>query len=331
MARALRPLLVVSYVLLFGGTALLAVAQKEGTPKPDPGGDLRPEYVQYFASLRENHGDFTIFVGVIEDLGRPAGACLSLVPQFVTFRVERVLSGTWATPTTKIGYVNCSPEPLPSPPFTKGAKWIVFRPGPYWGSGMYWSSPYMLLIDIGYGMFAPTEANIAVVLKATEHGAGLTRDFVQRFLARGKQSGVLFVGRIIGLGTPPRACREGVAQSVHFKVGIPLWGKVPKNTIRIGYVNCTFQPLPSPPFAKELQWIVFAESEGNSFHAYTDVAQPELRYALFPSTNYNRRLVDDLVAEVKKKQHPANTRGHKRSSPMKICPFFKAPTQDTRN
>ncbi|HEY6249729.1 MAG TPA: hypothetical protein VI685_07190 [Candidatus Angelobacter sp.] len=273
--------------------------------------DLTPEYVQYFAALQENHGqgDFMIFVGVIEDVGRPPGACLSLVPQFVTFRVERVLLGAWTKPTIKIGYINCGPEPLPSPPFTKGAKWIVFRPGPYCGFGSDWSDPYMFIIDIGCGMFAPTEANIAVVLKAKEHGSGLTRDFVQRFLARSKQSGVLFVGRIIDLGEPPGTCREAVAQSVDFKVDTPLWGKVPKKTIRIGYINCTMEPLPSPPFTKELQWIVFAESEGNSFHAYTDVAQPELRYALFPATNDNRRLVDDLLAEVEKEQHPANARG----------------------
>ncbi|HEY6252938.1 MAG TPA: hypothetical protein VI685_23515 [Candidatus Angelobacter sp.] len=249
-----------------------------------------------------------IFVGVIEDVGRPPGVCLSLVPQFVTFRVERVLLGTWTNPTIKIGYVNCSPQPLPSPPFTKGARWIVFRPGPGWGFGQDWSDPYMFIIDIGYGMFAPTEANIAVVLKATQHGSGLTRDFVQRFIARGKQSGVFFVGRIIDLGQPPTACREAVAQSVDFKVDSPLWGKVPKNTIRIGYINCTFEPLPSPPFTKELQWIVFAESEGNSFHAYTDVAQPELRYALFPATNYHKHLVDDLLVEMKKKQRSENTR-----------------------
>ena len=36
MPRAIRPLLLVSYLLLFAGTALLAMAQKEGTSKPDP-------------------------------------------------------------------------------------------------------------------------------------------------------------------------------------------------------------------------------------------------------------------------------------------------------
>jgi len=36
MARAIRPLLLASFVLFFCGTVLLAVGQKEGTRKPDP-------------------------------------------------------------------------------------------------------------------------------------------------------------------------------------------------------------------------------------------------------------------------------------------------------
>lgn len=310
MARAIRPLLPASFVRARKAflRRMLACAIFSVSWLHAHAGDLSPEFVQYFAAMQESHGegDFMIFVGVIEDLGRPPGACLSLAPQFVTFRVERFLLGTWTTPTIKIGYVNCSPQPLPSPPFTKGAKWIVFRPGPDWGFGSYFSFPDIYIKDMGYGIFEPTEANIAVVLNATKHGAGLSRDFVQRFLARGKQSGVLFAGRIIDLGKPPEACRKALNQSVDFKVEIPLWGKVPKNTIRIGYINCEMELLPSPPFTKELQWIVFAESEGNSFHAYRDVARPELQYALFPSTNYNMHLVR---AEVNKEQRPANTRG----------------------
>lgn len=305
MARAIRPLLPASFVRARKAflRRMLACAIFSVSWLHAHGGDLRPEFVQYFAASQENHGegDGMIFVGVIEDLGSPLDGCLSLVSQWVTFRVQRVLLGAWTKPTIKIAYITCGP--LPSPPFTKGAKWIVFRPG------SYFRFPDVYIKDMGYGMFEPTEANIAVVLKATEHGAGLSRHFVRRFLARGKQSGVLFAGRIIDLGKPPRACREAVSQSVDFKVDTPLWGKVPKNTIRIEYINCTFQPLPSPPFTKELGWIVFAESEGDSFYAYRDVARPELQYALFPSTNYNMHLVDDLLAEVNKEQRPANTRG----------------------
>src|SRR5215469_8448489 len=101
MARAIRPLLLACFVLFFGGTAFLPVAQKERAPKPDPGADLRPEYVQYFAAVQENHGegDGMIFVGVIEDVGSTPQGCVSAALQWVTFRVQRVLLGTWTKPT----------------------------------------------------------------------------------------------------------------------------------------------------------------------------------------------------------------------------------------
>ncbi|HEY6970752.1 MAG TPA: hypothetical protein VJA94_16195 [Candidatus Angelobacter sp.] len=91
------------------------------------GDSLSTAYVQKFvAKAQAAKASGLIMVGTIEDLGEVPGACDDLAFQFVTFRVERLLWGTWHNSTIRVGYGNCGPQPLPDPPFKKGAKVIVF-------------------------------------------------------------------------------------------------------------------------------------------------------------------------------------------------------------
>jgi hypothetical protein len=91
------------------------------------GDSLSTDYVRRFVS----HAQATkvselILVGTIENLGEVPRACLKAAPQFVTFRVDQVLWGTWQDSTIRVAYGNCSFQPLAEPPFTKGARVIVF-------------------------------------------------------------------------------------------------------------------------------------------------------------------------------------------------------------
>ncbi|HEY6970751.1 MAG TPA: hypothetical protein VJA94_16190 [Candidatus Angelobacter sp.] len=127
------------------------------------GDTLSTAYVQKFvAKAQAAKASGLIMVGTIEDLGEVPGACEDLAFQFVTFRVERVLWGTWHNSTIRVGYGNCSFRPLPDPPFKKGAKVIVFV-----------RYTDVTFIDGGYagdvhsaqslGIFPPLEDNVKTV------------------------------------------------------------------------------------------------------------------------------------------------------------------------
>jgi len=82
----------------------------------------------------------------------------------------------------------------------------------------------------------------------------LTRDLRSRYFA----NPLLFVGEITALGPVFHGvCKEAVNETVDFAVSELLLGDLNDDTFHYGYPNCTWQPLPSPPFTLRSQVILF--------------------------------------------------------------------------
>jgi len=73
---------------------------------------------------------------------------------------------------------------------------------------------------------------------------------------------LLFVGQITGLGPVfDGVCKSAVGESVDFAVTELLLGDLSGDTFHNSYVNCTRQPLPSPPFTLHAQVILYCHSD----------------------------------------------------------------------
>jgi len=71
---------------------------------------------------------------------------------------------------------------------------------------------------------------------------------------------IVFVGEIIALGTVYQGvCKSAVDQSVDFAITHLLFGRFAGRVVHAGYINCTTQPLPSPPFMLHTPVIVYCE------------------------------------------------------------------------
>jgi len=82
----------------------------------------------------------------------------------------------------------------------------------------------------------------------------LNRELKSRYFA----NPLLFVGEITALGPVFHGvCKSAVNQTVDFAVSELLLGDLNDDTFRYGYPNCTWQPLPSPPFTLHSQVILF--------------------------------------------------------------------------
>jgi len=71
----------------------------------------------------------------------------------------------------------------------------------------------------------------------------------------------LFIGEISGLGPVPHVlvCKQAVNQDVEFSISTVLRGKPPNAIVKTSYVNCSSQPLPSPPFSLHATVIGYCE------------------------------------------------------------------------
>jgi hypothetical protein len=73
-----------------------------------------------------------VFIGEITSLGPVfQGPCKSAVNQEVDFSLSRLLFGKFSDPVVHAGYINCTMQPLPSPPFTLHARVIVYCEQPH--------------------------------------------------------------------------------------------------------------------------------------------------------------------------------------------------------
>jgi len=69
---------------------------------------------------------------------------------------------------------------------------------------------------------------------------------------------MVFVGEIIALGVVFQGvCKQPVNQNIDFRVSEILLGDPPEPRVRAGYINCTGEPLPSPPFTLHGKVIVY--------------------------------------------------------------------------
>jgi hypothetical protein len=71
---------------------------------------------------------------------------------------------------------------------------------------------------------------------------------------------VIFVGGITALGPVFQGvCKSAVNESVDFTISRLLFGQFPEKVMHAGFINCTRQPLPSPPFTLHATVIVYCE------------------------------------------------------------------------
>jgi hypothetical protein len=76
--------------------------------------------------------------------------------------------------------------------------------------------------------------------------------------SRHDQNRMVFVGEIIALGAVFHGvCKQPVNQNIDFRVSEILVGDPPEPTVRAGYINCTGEPLPSPPFTLHAKVLVY--------------------------------------------------------------------------
>jgi hypothetical protein len=71
---------------------------------------------------------------------------------------------------------------------------------------------------------------------------------------------MVFVGEISNLGPVYHGvCKSAVNQEVDFTIFRLLWGEHPAPAVHTGYIDCTRQPLPSPPFTSNARVILYCE------------------------------------------------------------------------
>jgi hypothetical protein len=71
---------------------------------------------------------------------------------------------------------------------------------------------------------------------------------------------VIFVGEITALGPVFQGvCKSAVNENVDFTISRLLFGQFPEKVMPAGSINCTRQPLPSPPFTLNATVIVYCE------------------------------------------------------------------------
>jgi hypothetical protein len=88
---------------------------------------------------------------------------------------------------------------------------------------------------------------------------------------------IVYVGEITALGPVFQGvCKSVVNQSVDFTLSHLLFGRFAGTEVHTGYINCTTQPLPSPPFTLHTPVIVYCE-QFNSLTCLTPVQFTEER------------------------------------------------------
>ena len=88
---------------------------------------------------------------------------------------------------------------------------------------------------------------------------------------------IVFIAEISALGPVPQGvCKSAVNESVDFTISSLLLGQFPGNVMHTGFINCTWQPLPSPPFTLHSTVIVYCE-QFNSYSCLTPVEFSEER------------------------------------------------------
>lgn len=89
---------------------------------------------------------------------------------------------------------------------------------------------------------------------------------------------VVLIAEITALGPVFHGvCKSAVSQDVEFTVSRILFGKLVDKVINSGFINCTWQPLPSPPFTLHSTVIVYCERFHHRLSCLTPVSYTEGR------------------------------------------------------
>ena len=118
-------------------------------------------------------------------------------------------------------------------------------------------------------------------LKAQTDGSSAALEKIHRQLTKPERlkyhKPVVFIAEISALGPVFQGvCKSAVNESVDFTISRVLFGQYPEQTLRAGFINCTRQPLPSPPFTLHATVIVYCELV-NFFGCLTPVEFSEER------------------------------------------------------
>jgi hypothetical protein len=84
---------------------------------------------------------------------------------------------------------------------------------------------------------------------------------------------IVFVGAITKFGPVFQGvCKAGVGEDVDYEVLQWIYGEGQRTEILTSYINCTRQPLPSPPFTLGAKVIVYCEAPHGAFLCLNPVA-----------------------------------------------------------
>jgi hypothetical protein len=192
------------------------------------------------------------FIGDISSLGAVfQGVCKSGVNQSVDFTISRLLFGKFSETVVRTGYINCTRGPLPSPPFTVGARVIVY-------------------CEQFHSLNCQTPVEFTEVRQRTVEGwiAAIPPDLAKQE-DRGdtilwalhapledpdrlaKRQGFLFEGEISrNEQIHQRRCASGVEQKIAYRVKQVLWDYPdsllgPGYTVSKDFIDCRKTPLPN--------------------------------------------------------------------------------------
>ena len=193
-----------------------------------------------------------VFIGEITALGSVyQGPCKQAVNESVDFTVSRLLFGKFSETVVHTGYINCTMRPLPSPPFTVGARVIVYCERFHFLSCLTpveFTEARQRTVE---GWIAAIPADLA---KQEDRGDTILwalhapLDDPDRLA---KKQGFLFEGEISrNEQIHQRRCASGVEQKIAYRVNQVLWD-YPDSLLGPGYVvskdfiDCRRPPLPN--------------------------------------------------------------------------------------
>ena len=233
------------------------------------------------SSEKLNYHQPLVFTGEIAELGPIfQGVCKSAVNQEVVFTVSRVLFGSYRESQVRAGYINCTWQPLPSPPFTLHTKVIVYCEQQF--KALHCLAPVQFTDDDLKKVESWTADLQAARTKDLKRTATGTRELgeatgsallviherLQDSERLAENQGFVFVGEVSRNDEvrQKRCAVWGVEHKVAYRVSEILWnyaGSLTKkgDEARKGFIDCRQVPLP-PPFVTGVKVIVYCEAPG---------------------------------------------------------------------
>ncbi len=193
-----------------------------------------------------------VFVGEITALGAVyQGPCKEAVNESVDFAVSRLLFGKFSETVVHAGYINCTMRPLPSPPFTVGARVIVYCERFHFLSCL---TPVESTEERQRTVEAWIAAIPADLAKQEDRGDTILWALhapLEDPDRLAKKRGFLFEGEISrNEQIHQRRCASGLEQKIAYRVKQVLWDYPdsllgPGYTVSKDFIDCRRTPLPN--------------------------------------------------------------------------------------